>query len=253
MWNVDPADPLHPASVDELSFDLSPRAIMNLLFFEFEDGLVVAAATDDGQFVAWDADTGETLAAVDAPEFPGLFWTSSDLALFAGQSGDTMVVLDDDGNSIDEVPLVGGSSSEVTIAAIGPSDPPSIAWVELIEDENGVDIGVVIRNPQNDAPLEFSNPFVSGVTSLAFSPDGSLVVAGEADGGIWLFDVASRAGGRQDGAVPGHSAGRARLRSGGFQRALHLRHQHTRTVKSCCGRSSRTAGCSRTNCSATTR
>jgi WD40 repeat protein len=193
MWNLDSTDPLHPATPDDLTFDLSPRGIANLLFGEFEGQLVLAAAADDGEFVAWDALTGEQLDAFSSPDYPGDFWVSSDLAVFAGASGGTMIVSDSDGNSIDEVPLVGGDSSVVKNAAIHPSDPPSIAWVEMIEDQDGGAYGVVIRNPQNDAPLELLNPpFVSEVTNLAFSPDGSLVVAGEVDGAIWVFDVATQ-------------------------------------------------------------
>ncbi len=205
MWDVDPDNPLNPATARETRFTMSSgclggaeidlNCIIGELRFFQEDGIsILAAVAGDGAVAAWDVATGEVLPLLGAQGFPAAA-VSSDFGLYAGHTEDTMELYDIDGKFIDNAFLAGAlETTEVGAAAFSPDESRRLAWTELIADEEGeLRVELMIWDWRSDSsPLPIAeNPFISAVTSLAFSPDGSLLLAGEGDGGIWIFDAAS--------------------------------------------------------------
>ena len=150
-------------------------------------GSTVITGGDDGSIRRWNASTGELLAELtpddDAPGFFPLAVTSDAETVYLQTGHDTLQAYDAvtlaarPGTEVDVGAgiITGAVSADGHTLAVSTFDPPAIKLVDVATSE--------VRSL--DVPGD--------VSALGFSPDGSVVAAGDFDGRVFRIDVSATA------------------------------------------------------------
>lgn len=164
--------------------------IWNLAFSSAGDSLLASASVGN-TIILWDVATGQQFRALRGPTY----WMRSvafspDGKQIASGSGDGKVLLWDAASGNQELTLKAHQgyiwdvvfSPEGLVLATASEDQTVILW-----DFSGLSGGVGVNS--DNFPHIVLKEHPSGVRSLAFSPDGSILAAGSSDGTLVLWTI----------------------------------------------------------------
>ncbi len=198
VWDVDPTAPVQPAkrrSVSPLAGLPEGFAVTELAIYDESDGTtVVQGVSSDGSFMWWDAATGAPIDGFATPDVLGTTAVSPDGSFAAGTA-------DTDGDGTEDVVRIFTPEDQfdARLTEEGPvrnlrvrPDGATLAWSQGSKVLSWELLGTPVPRAIATVPTL--------ITSLAFSPDGSVLAIGEDEGDISLVDLTAT--GSQGQPVP---------------------------------------------------